>query len=55
MFYHFLLGNGRGGFPSEVFLGVIFELPAGTIRESMVTLADLIKLSRDRCSSLSGT
>lgn len=36
----------------EVFLGVVAALPVGTVRESMVTLASLIKLSKVNCSAL---
>lgn len=39
-----MLVNGRGGFPLlEAFLGVV---PAGTVRESMVTLTTRIELSK---------
>ncbi|TNN33594.1 hypothetical protein EYF80_056240 [Liparis tanakae] len=41
---------GRGRFPLlEVFLGVVV---VGTVRESMVTLVSLIKLSTANCSAL---
>lgn len=50
---HFLAINGRSGFPLfEVFLGVVGELPAGTVRDSIVTLASRIKLSKVSCSAL---
>ena len=51
--YHFLLVNVRGGFPLvKAFLGVVVVLPLGTVRESMVTLARRIILSKVNCSAL---
>lgn len=53
--YHFLLVNGRGGFPlQEVFLGVVVVRAAGEVTESTVTFARWIVLSKVSCSALKG-
>lgn len=51
--YHFLPGNGRGGLPlTEVFLGVVDGLRAGTVRELTVTLTSRTELRKSNCSLL---